>query len=147
MFVVDVTGLDASMRAVGTAAVIIGYTLESGLVWIAYKLYTTELFPTCVRSIALSTFSSVSMIGSMATPQLTYLSRYWHPAPYSGAALLAGLSTAFAIIFLPETQFMALPDTLKEATNRKILYKEVDSETFLKLPQIDRKQSANGNAQ
>uniref|UniRef100_A0AC34GW82 Uncharacterized protein n=1 Tax=Panagrolaimus sp. ES5 TaxID=591445 RepID=A0AC34GW82_9BILA len=81
------------------------------------------------------------MIGSMATPQLTYISRFWHPAPYSGAALLAGLSTTFAIMFLPETHFVALPDTITEAANRKTLYKETNSEAFLPLPQHDKKQS------
>jgi hypothetical protein len=28
-----------------------GYAIEIGLVWIGYKLYTTELFPTVVRTI------------------------------------------------------------------------------------------------
>lgn len=51
----------------------IGYAIETGLVWIAYKLYTTELFPTVVRTIALNTFSSTSLFGSMLTPQLIYL--------------------------------------------------------------------------
>jgi hypothetical protein len=138
MFFIDVFGFNSSMRSIGTAAVIIGYTLESGLVWIAYKLYTTELFPTCIRSIALSTFSCVSMIGSMATPQVTYFSKYWHPTPYIYTAVLAGLSTIFAIAFLPETHFVALPDTIKEAENRKTLYKESDSEAFLPLSKHDK---------
>uniref|UniRef100_A0A914Y0H5 Major facilitator superfamily (MFS) profile domain-containing protein n=1 Tax=Panagrolaimus superbus TaxID=310955 RepID=A0A914Y0H5_9BILA len=146
MFFIDLFGLNSSLlRSIGTGSVLIGYTLESGLVWIAYKLYTTELFPTCIRSIALSTFSCVSMIGSMATPQLTYISRFWHPAPYSGAALLAGLSTTFAIMFLPETHFVALPDTIKEAANRKTLYKETNSEAFLPLSQQEKKKSTGEN--
>ena len=133
MFLVDFLQLNESMRAIGSYGIIIAYTLESGLVWIAYKLYTTELFPTCIRSIALSTFSSTSLVGSILTPQLVYLAKFWHPIPYSGAALTAGLSCIFAIIFLPETQFVALPDTIHQATNRKVLYKETGLKTSSKI--------------
>ncbi|KAE9554517.1 hypothetical protein FO519_002273 [Halicephalobus sp. NKZ332] len=142
MFIIKLTDLDPSMKAVGTIMTIIGYTLESGLVWIAYKLYTTELFPTCVRSIALSTFSCTSLIGSIITPQLTYLARFWNPAPFTGAALASGLSCILAIIFLPETHFVALPDTIDQATHRKFLYKENGLTTFSKIYK-DRRSSTN----
>uniref|UniRef100_A0A915D7T0 Uncharacterized protein n=1 Tax=Ditylenchus dipsaci TaxID=166011 RepID=A0A915D7T0_9BILA len=129
MFFIDLLQYGTTLRAIGTAAVLLGYVLETGLVWNAYKIYTTELFPTCIRSIALSTFSCTSLLGSMATPQLTYMSKTWHPAPYLGAAAFAGLSTLFSTILLPETRFMALPDNLKEATDRKILYTEESENT------------------
>lgn len=140
MFVVDYAQFDHSSRAIGTISVIIGYTLESGLVWIAYKLYTTELFPTCVRSIALSTFSCTSLLGSMVTPQLTYFAKYWHPTPYAGAALAAGLSVTFALLFLPETQMVALPDTIDQATDRKNLY--VETRTFSRMAKEQRSNTA-----
>uniref|UniRef100_A0A7E4V3A2 MFS domain-containing protein n=1 Tax=Panagrellus redivivus TaxID=6233 RepID=A0A7E4V3A2_PANRE len=129
MFLIDVMSLGGTARVIGTMAVLVGHTLEFGLVWIAYKLYTTELFPTCVRSIALSTFSCTSLLGSIATPQLTYLSKYWHPAPYSGATLITLLSVGFAAKFLPETHFVALPDTVGQATNRQKLYREGKGQT------------------
>ncbi|KAI1726131.1 sugar transporter domain-containing protein [Ditylenchus destructor] len=137
MFIIDFTQLNATMRVFGTGAVLVGYILESGLVWIAYKLYTTELFPTCMRSIALSTFSCTSLLGSMATPQMTYFASYWHPAPYAGATVFAGLSVLFAILFLPETHFVALPDNMREATHRDTLYKEKESDVLEKL--LERK--------
>jgi len=46
--------------------------------------------------------------------------------PYTGAALATLLSTITAAAFLPETKFVALPDTLGEATHRDELYKEDD---------------------
>lgn len=72
MFTIDFMELNSSARIVGTAAVLCGYVVVTGFVWITYKLYTTELFPTVVRSIALSTFSIASQLGSVIGPQLIY---------------------------------------------------------------------------
>lgn len=129
MFFIDFGQYNTTLRIIGTISVIIGYSLESGLVWIAYKLYTTELFPTCIRSIALSTFSSTSLFGSFIAPQIVYFSKFWHPAPYAGACIASGLSVILSVAFLPETRYVALPETMSQAKNRKRLYKE-DSNTI-----------------
>ncbi|VDD89357.1 unnamed protein product [Enterobius vermicularis] len=93
----------------------LGYATESGFVWFAYKLYTTELYPTVIRTTALNVFSTTSLIGSVMSPQLVYLSKFWHPAPYFGAAIITLLATVFALVLLPETKGIPLPDTLLEA--------------------------------
>ena len=124
MIFVDVFQLGDFLKYIATMVVIIGYVIEFGFIWVAYKIYTSELFPTCMRSIALSAFSSTSLVGIALSPQLVYLSKFWNPAPYAGGAIAAALSTICAAAFLPRTQFIALPDTVHQATNRDLLYKE-----------------------
>lgn len=119
MFIIDALELGSSYRATGTGLVLLGYVTETGLVWIVYKLYTTELFPTVIRTIALSTFSCTSLMGSALGPQLIFLKKYWHSAPYLGASVSAGLAVLLGLIFLPETKFAQLPDTIHQAKQRR----------------------------
>ncbi|TKR70084.1 hypothetical protein L596_022152 [Steinernema carpocapsae] len=120
MFFVDLINNRELFHVAGTALALAGYVVESSLVWIAYKLYTTELFPTVIRAIALSTFSTTSLLGSVLAPQMIYLKKYWHPLPYCGAAITAALAALMAALFLPETKFVALPDTIHEAKNKTV---------------------------
>uniref|UniRef100_A0A914EFU3 Uncharacterized protein n=1 Tax=Acrobeloides nanus TaxID=290746 RepID=A0A914EFU3_9BILA len=106
----------------------IRHALETGIVWIAYKLYSTELFPTVIRTIALTTFSSTSLLGFIISPQLVYLKRYWHPTPFFVAAISAVLSAILSGLILPETKFVALPDTIDEAIKREELPCEEDED-------------------
>uniref|UniRef100_A0A915AC84 Major facilitator superfamily (MFS) profile domain-containing protein n=1 Tax=Parascaris univalens TaxID=6257 RepID=A0A915AC84_PARUN len=115
MFSLDIVGKFNEFHSLATAAALIGYGVESGFVWMIYKLYTTELFPTVIRSIALSTFSITSLIGSVLSPQLVYLAKFWHPSPYFGAALITFLATILAVVLLPETKGRPLPDSLLDA--------------------------------
>lgn len=48
-----VVGLWESWHAIGTVIALLGYAIIVGVVWIAYKQFTTELYPTVIRSIAL----------------------------------------------------------------------------------------------
>ncbi|VDM40486.1 unnamed protein product [Toxocara canis] len=112
MFLLDVSGRFDAYHSIATAAALIGYGVESGFVWMIYKVYTTELFPTVIRTIALSTFSITSLIGSVLSPQLVYLAKFWHPSPYFGAAIITLLATILAVALLPETKGKPLPDTL-----------------------------------
>jgi hypothetical protein len=61
--------------------------MQAGFVWIGYRLYTAELYPTVIRSIAASTFSIASQFGSIVGPQLIFIRKYWHSAPYMGATI------------------------------------------------------------
>jgi len=120
MFFVDLANNREVFHVAGTVLALAGYVVESSLVWIAYKLYTTELFPTVIRTIALNTFSCTSLLGSVLSPQMIYLKKYWHPLPYCGAALTAALAALMAVLILPETKFVALPDTLHEAKSKEM---------------------------
>ncbi|KAK7028086.1 hypothetical protein SK128_018211 [Halocaridina rubra] len=76
--------------------------------------YSTELFPTEVRSRGLGTSFMMSRIGSIVSPFIIEIlgSAYpWAPSVvYGGTAFLACLVT----IFLPDTLGKALPDTIEQ---------------------------------
>ncbi|KAK0408588.1 hypothetical protein QR680_004041 [Steinernema hermaphroditum] len=142
MFFVDLANNRELFHVAGTILALAGYVVESSLVWIAYKLYATELFPTVVRTIALNTFSTTSLLGSVLSPQMIYLKKYWHPLPYCGAALMAALAALMAALILPETKFVALPDTIHEAkelpqaTKNKLLVVETKKKKESEQPLI-----------
>ncbi|XP_068233850.1 organic cation transporter protein-like [Palaemon carinicauda] len=82
------------------------------------SLYSSELFPTEVRTWGTSTAFMMSRVGSVASPFITeYLGTLcmWAPSVVFGAAsVVAGLAT----LALPETQGVALPDTIEHLEKR-----------------------------
>ncbi|XP_037786513.1 solute carrier family 22 member 15-like [Penaeus monodon] len=81
-------------------------------------LYSSELFPTEVRSRGIGTCFMLSRIGSICSPFITdFLGSLisWAPSVVFGAAsLVIGLAT----VALPETLGMALPDTIADLEER-----------------------------
>ncbi|KAI6175800.1 hypothetical protein M3Y97_00728900 [Aphelenchoides bicaudatus] len=121
MFVIDAFEYGPQMRVIGTGFVLLGY---QDFVWIGYKLYTTELYPTVIRSIALSTFSIASQFGSIVGPQLIYIRKYWHSAPYLGVVIAMLLATFLGAIFLPETKEDCLQDTVHDAKRKRLAFEK-----------------------
>jgi len=81
--------------------------------WGIVYLYTSELFPTVIRSVALSFACSMARIGSMAAPFIAYLAELHPVLPifvFGSITFVVGLTT----ILLPETNKKKLPDTLEE---------------------------------
>jgi len=81
--------------------------------WGIVYLYTSELFPTVIRSVALSFACSMARIGSMAAPFIAYLSELHPVLPifvFGSITFAVGLTT----VVLPETNKKKLPDTLEE---------------------------------
>uniref|UniRef100_A0A914WLX5 Major facilitator superfamily (MFS) profile domain-containing protein n=1 Tax=Plectus sambesii TaxID=2011161 RepID=A0A914WLX5_9BILA len=111
---IQVSGQWEKLHALATACALFGVAVEIGLVWVAYKTYTVELFPTVVRTIAMNLFSVSGLIGDVIAPQLIYLKYYWRPMPYAGAAGLCLLSILLGLIILPETKGKPMPDSLEE---------------------------------
>ncbi|XP_038078074.1 solute carrier family 22 member 13-like [Patiria miniata] len=76
-------------------------------------LYTTELFPTPVRSIGLGMSSLAARIGGILSPIILLLGDYLESLPlivFGSSAVLAGL----LVLLLPETKGRKLPQTLEE---------------------------------
>lgn len=77
-------------------------------------VYTSELFPTCVRNSAMGLCSTVARIGAMLAPSIAGLDSVMTMLPFlvmGGAAIIAGC-VSFA---LPETKGTKLPENLEEA--------------------------------
>ncbi|KAI6236272.1 hypothetical protein M3Y95_00139900 [Aphelenchoides besseyi] len=141
MLVIDVLELPGTARTIGTSAVMLGYSIQAGLVWIAYKLYTTELFPTVIRSIALGTFSIAAQFGSIVGPQLIYIRKYWHSAPYAACVCALFLATVLAAILLPETKSEGLLDTVHDAKRRLLAFERSQQKRSLILTSKDEQTS------
>ncbi|XP_037786209.1 organic cation transporter protein-like [Penaeus monodon] len=94
--------------------------------------YSSELFPTEVRTRGMSTSLVMSRVGSTCSPFITdYLGPLypWAPSAVFGAAsVLAGLAT----LPLPETLHVPLPDTIAHLEER-----EIRTSGFLRLPVRD----------
>ncbi|XP_042883647.1 organic cation transporter protein-like [Penaeus japonicus] len=94
--------------------------------------YSSELFPTEVRTRGMSTALVLSRVGSTCSPFITdYLGPLypWAPSAVFGAAsVVAGLAT----LALPETLYVPLPDTVAHLEERQIR-----TSGFLRLPLRD----------
>lgn len=76
-------------------------------------MYTTELFPTVVRNMALGASSMCSRVGSMLAPLIVGLGsvRLWMPP---AVFCLAPLVAAVACFCLPETKGVKMADVLED---------------------------------
>lgn len=90
-------------------------------------MYSGEMYPTCVRNLAVGLSSMVCRIGSMIAPFITRLGQVQTSLPpliYGLAPLLA----AVLCFLLPETRGCHLPDTLEEAEQMGRKIKSNDNE-------------------
>ncbi|RZC08293.1 organic cation/carnitine transporter 3-like [Glycine soja] len=83
-----------------------------------YLIYTTELFPTCVRNSALSMARLAVVLGGMFSPLLVSAGRGNKFLCYGVFGLVIGFSGVFGI-FLPETKGRAFCDSMDEEENKE----------------------------
>ena len=77
-------------------------------------LVTAELYPTNLRNQAVGTCSTISRVFGLVAPFVARLAVYWSPLPM----LILGVPSLFSaclVYFLPETKYIALPATMKDA--------------------------------
>ncbi|XP_022900494.1 organic cation transporter protein-like isoform X2 [Onthophagus taurus] len=77
-------------------------------------MYTTEMFPTCLRHSLLATCSMFGRLGSMVAPQIPLLVKVWESLPLMLFGVMA-ISTGILSFCFPETNRVKLPDTIDEA--------------------------------
>ena len=87
---------------------------------LTFMMYTSELYPTTMRSTGVGLSVSLARLGGVWAPQINVLSSTLGSIHvpfiiFSAAALLA----SFLCIFLPETLNKPLPETLNQAENLK----------------------------
>jgi len=80
-------------------------------------LYTAELYPTMVRSLAVGSGSMVSRVGSIVAPFWVSLSSAWTFLPQLLVGILAFISGVLSLM-LPETMGMPLATTWEEAAKQ-----------------------------
>ncbi|XP_050934490.1 solute carrier family 22 member 5 isoform X1 [Lates calcarifer] len=80
--------------------------------------YTTELYPTVLRSTAAGTCSTFSRVGSCIAPFVLQLSIYFKYLPYIILGTL-GVASAITTLFLPESFGRPLPETIQQMHMRE----------------------------
>ncbi|XP_046399206.1 organic cation transporter protein-like [Ischnura elegans] len=104
---------DEELQWLVTTSFMLGKIFITGSFNVLYT-YSSEMFPTGLRSSSLAACSTFGRIGSMLAPQAPLLAVYGASLPYivfGAMALIAGFSS----LILPETLNQNLPDTVKEA--------------------------------
>lgn len=102
-----------SIPYLATAFAMVGKFCITGTFGILY-LYTSELFPTVVRNVAIGSCSTCARIGSIIAPFVRELGKATHlSVPNSIYACLA-ISSGLLALLLPETNNKKIADTLEE---------------------------------
>ncbi|XP_013397301.1 solute carrier family 22 member 15-like isoform X1 [Lingula anatina] len=115
VFSVMFVGVAGKLETMGTLVTVLALLGKLGVsaAWVVSYLYTAELYPTVVRSIACGAASISGRIGGVAAPQFAYLSSVALELPFIIFGSFA-LAAAFLGLLLPETNRQALLDALPD---------------------------------
>lgn len=102
----DIQPLTVALSMVGKFSIAIAF----GLIY----LYTCELYPTIIRSLAVGSGSMMCRVGSVVAPFCVYLADVWIYLPQLIVGILAFVIGVLTFL-LPETLGMPLTTTLEEA--------------------------------
>ncbi|KAM9339253.1 solute carrier family 22 member 16 [Symphorus nematophorus] len=102
----DIEALAIALCMIGKFAIAIAF----GLIY----LYTCELYPTIIRSLAVGSGSMMCRVGSVVAPFCVYLADVWIYLPQLIVGILAFVIGVLTML-LPETLGEPLTNTLKEA--------------------------------
>ncbi|KAI8485949.1 hypothetical protein Bbelb_362700 [Branchiostoma belcheri] len=83
-----------------------------------FPVYSAEVFPTVVRNMGIGLASMIGRAGGILAPFVALLGEYWPPLPLLTFGILSFLD-GVAILALPETLGIPLPNTLEDAENLK----------------------------
>ncbi|XP_078604963.1 organic cation transporter protein-like [Branchiostoma floridae x Branchiostoma japonicum] len=98
--------------------------------------YSPEVFPTVVRSMGMGVATASSRIGCILSPFVTLLGDVWLPLPMVtfGVAACAG---GVAVLLLPETLGVPLPETIEDVENGKPQQRDNDNSANYTNPQTE----------
>ncbi|XP_060062849.1 solute carrier family 22 member 3-like [Ylistrum balloti] len=112
--VIPFAGTGEDISKASTSFAIIG-RFGMGGVFSVIVLYTSELYPTVIRSIGMGCCFFLTRVGGLLAPQILLLGDYTHksvPIIFFGVLAVIG---GFATLVLPETLGRKLPDTIEDA--------------------------------
>ncbi|XP_028295517.1 solute carrier family 22 member 16 [Gouania willdenowi] len=102
----DIQALTVALNMIGKFAIAIAF----GLIY----LYSCELYPTIIRSLAVGSGSMMCRVGSVVAPFCVYLADVWIYLPQLIVGILAFIIGILTLL-LPETLGKPLTNTLEEA--------------------------------
>ncbi|XP_069136162.1 solute carrier family 22 member 13-like [Argopecten irradians] len=130
--IIPLFGSGGDIAKVSTSFATIG-RFGMGGVFSVIVLYTSELYPTVIRSIGMGCCFFLTRVGGLLAPQILLLGDYTHSSvPVIAFGVLAMIG-GFCTLILPETLGRKLPDTIEEAENmrgKKLLPDPDDAENI-----------------
>ncbi|CAH1257359.1 SLC22A5 [Branchiostoma lanceolatum] len=90
--------------------------LGVSVTYAVFPVYSAEVFPTVVRNMGIGVVSMIGRAGGILAPFVALLGEYWAPLPLLTFGILS-LLDGVAILALPETLGVPLPNTLEDAEN------------------------------
>ncbi|XP_055904031.1 solute carrier family 22 member 3-like [Eupeodes corollae] len=129
IFITAMTFVPSDSGTTRLVLYLLGKMFITGVFQIIY-IFTSEVFPTSARNSLLAFCSMFGRFGSMIAPQTPLMAKYYASAPgilFASSAFLSGS----LVLFLPETNNVVLPTTLKDAENigQKEIKIQPDTET------------------
>ena len=115
------TTSQANVPAIVTALALIGKAAVVSCFCIIF-LYSSEVFPTVIRTVGVGSCTFFGRVGSLLAPQLILLGELVSPTtpgllPFLTFGSLC-LLAALLVLYLPETLHTKLPDTIEEAVEQ-----------------------------
>ena len=127
------------MFAQGTAKTVVALAGRFGIAasFNMIFLYTTELFPTVVRSAALGFCSLVARVSGIAAPQIIALQMFEPALPF---LIFGGFAVAACVMAtaLPETKGVTMEDTLEGAAAQSASL--TDATNFTRLDESEEQE-------
>ncbi|XP_039625240.1 solute carrier family 22 member 6-A-like isoform X1 [Polypterus senegalus] len=126
------------MKTIRTSLAVLGKGLF-GAAFTGVYIFTGELYPTVLRQTGMGFGSTLARVGSMTAPLIRMLEDYLPSLPsiiYSAVPIIA----ASAVIFLPETLNMPLPETIDDVeVQRKKEKRQQNKDMEKKIPSLSTK--------
>ncbi|XP_078617688.1 organic cation transporter protein-like isoform X1 [Branchiostoma floridae x Branchiostoma japonicum] len=99
-------------------------------------LYSAEIFPTVVRNMGIGAVSMLARAGGILAPFVGLMGKSWAPLPLVIFGIMCFLD-GVAILAVPETLGVPLPDTLEEAENLGSTLVQTD-EKVVTVPTVEK---------
>ncbi|CAJ0954140.1 unnamed protein product, partial [Mesorhabditis belari] len=108
-------GLPPTSWLYGVLSVIAAASIDPA--WKVNHLYSAELFPTAVRTMARAVCNIGGRLGSVAAPWVVSLDSFSFIAPYSAFTVFLSVQWIVSLCFLPETRNQPLVERIIEEEN------------------------------
>ncbi|OWF41580.1 solute carrier family 22 member 3-like [Mizuhopecten yessoensis] len=116
--VIPFAGTGDDISKASTSFAIIG-RFGMGGVFSVIVLYTSELYPTVIRSIGMGCCFFLTRVGGLLAPQILLLGDYTHKSVPIIAFGVLGVIGGVLTLLLPETLGRKLPDSIQDAENMR----------------------------
>jgi len=113
MFATASPGDEDDVQGSGKLLLALVGKLSIAFAFVLIYIYSSELFPTNVRNVAMGTSSMSARIGGIMAPFFPSMAKVYPPLPFIVCSIFCLLS-AFSCLLIPETLNEKVPDTIND---------------------------------